>query len=187
MCRWMPQNDGVVERSSLTLLPNEDPTAIYFGITFISHTRTNSTFYEITYDFKIKPGDKHLKKHKRLKISTEARFVSFWVAKCPFSKPLLHRRLKGGVNFSESANRIEASWPPQKQPETSFCFEKACFHKGYWRKRDKSRQRGNLQTFVCLQTIVSWLYTGSLDPGLFKNKETRWKSFWNFCFGIFGQ
>ena len=30
------------------------------------------------------------------------------------------------------------------------------------------------------------MYTGSLDPGLSKIKETRWKSLWNFCFGNFG-
>ena len=33
--------------------------------------------------------------------------------------------------------------------------------------------------------FVDGLYTGHLDPGMFKNKETSWKSFWNFSFGHF--
>ena len=33
--------------------------------------------------------------------------------------------------------------------------------------------------------IHSRMYTGHLDPGMFKNKETSWKSFWNFSWQAF--
>ena len=117
-----------------------------FELFLLVRNRAKTLFLRQKWKYSLDPN--FWRRVKLLKFSTEARFGAFWVAKSPFSKPLLHRRLNGGVNFSESTNRIEASWPPQKQPETSFCFEKACFLKGYWRKRYKSCQRGNLQKFV---------------------------------------